>query len=61
MLLDLVHGEWCWEAVGQALTKAGITYRIGKPWTADWLRADFARAEPPRVCRRLQLPSRMEP
>ena len=47
MLLDLVHGDWSWAAVGQALTKAGITYRTGKPWTAKWLQSDFSRAQMP--------------
>jgi hypothetical protein len=47
MLLDLVHGAWSWESVGQALTKAGITYGTGKPWTAKWLQSDFSRAQQP--------------
>lgn len=47
MLLGLVHGGWSWAAVGQALTKAGITYRTGKPWTAKWLQSDFSRAQTP--------------
>jgi hypothetical protein len=47
MLLDLVHGAWSWESVGQALTKAGITYGTGKPWTAKWLQSDFNRAQQP--------------
>ena len=47
MLLGLVHGDWSWAAVGQALTKAGITYRTGKPWTAKWLQSDFSRAQMP--------------
>jgi hypothetical protein len=47
MLLDLVHGAWSWESVGQALTKAGITYGTGKPWTARWLQSDFSRAQQP--------------
>jgi hypothetical protein len=29
------------------MTKAGITYRTGKPWTADWLQSDFYRARVP--------------
>jgi len=45
MLLGLVHGDWSWASVGQALTKAGITYRTGKPWTAKWLQSDFSRAQ----------------
>lgn len=47
MLLDLVHGDWSWASVGQALTKAGITYGTGKPWTAKWLQSDFSRAQMP--------------
>ena len=47
MLLGLVHGDWSWASVGQALTKAGITYRTGKPWTAKWLQSDFSRAQTP--------------
>ncbi|OYV34201.1 MAG: hypothetical protein B7Z81_10375 [Acidocella sp. 20-61-6] len=47
ILLDLVHGGWSWASVGQALTKAGITYRTGKPWTDKWLRSEFSRAQIP--------------
>src|SRR5271168_689365 len=47
MLLDLVHGGWSWASVGQALTRTGITYRTGKPWTAKWLRSEFSRAQIP--------------
>jgi hypothetical protein len=47
MLLSLVHGDWSWATLANALTKAGITYRTGKPWTAKWLRSDFCRAQIP--------------
>lgn len=47
MLLELVHGEWSWAAVGAALSKAGITYRTGAPWTAKALRSEFSRAQMP--------------
>ena len=47
MLLELVHGEWSWAAVGEALSKAGITYRTGAPWTAKALRSEFSRAQAP--------------
>ena len=47
MLLELVHGEWSWAAVGAALSKAGITYRTGAPWTAKALRSEFSRAQAP--------------
>jgi hypothetical protein len=29
------------------MTQAGITYRTGKPWTADWLQSDVYRARLP--------------
>jgi hypothetical protein len=47
MLLELVHGGWSWASVGQALTRAGVTYRTGKPWTDKWLRSEFSRAQSP--------------
>ena len=47
MLLELVHGDWSWSAIANAMTRAGITYRTGKPWTADWLQSDFYRARAP--------------
>lgn len=47
MMLELVHGAWSWAAIARALTKAGITYRTGKPWTAKWLQSDFSRAQVP--------------
>jgi hypothetical protein len=47
MLLELVHGEWSWAAIGAALSKAGITYRTGAPWTAKALRSEFSRAQMP--------------
>ncbi len=47
MLLELVHGEWSWAAIGAALSKAGITYRTGAPWTAKALRSEFSRAQAP--------------
>lgn len=47
MLLELVHGEWSWAAIGAALSKAGITYRTGAPWTAKTLRSEFSRAQMP--------------
>ena len=47
MLLELVHSEWSWAAVGAALSKAGITYRTGAPWTAKALRSEFSRAQAP--------------
>ncbi|HQT89989.1 MAG TPA: hypothetical protein PK677_15860 [Acidiphilium sp.] len=44
LLRSLVHGEWSWAAVGAALTKLGITYRTGKPWTEKGLRSELSRA-----------------
>lgn len=47
VLLGLVHGEWSWAAVSAALTKAGITYRTGKPWTEKQLRSEMSRSLQP--------------
>jgi hypothetical protein len=44
LLRSLVHGEWSWAAVGAALTKVGITYRTGMPWTDKRLRSELSRA-----------------
>ena len=44
LLRSLVHGESSWAAVGAALTKLGITYRTGKPWTEKGLRSELSRA-----------------
>jgi len=47
LMLELVHGDWSWAALAVVLTKAGITYRTGKPWTADSLRQETTRATAP--------------
>ena len=47
MLLDLIQTGWSWGAIARAMTQAGITYRTGKPWTADWLQSDAYRARLP--------------
>ncbi len=47
LLRSLVHGEWSWAAVGAAMTKLGITYRTGKPWTEKGLRSELSRARMP--------------
>jgi hypothetical protein len=47
MLLELVQSGWSWAAIARAMTQAGITYRTGKPWTADWLQSDAYRARLP--------------
>ena len=44
LLRSLVHGDWSWAAVGAALTKLGITYRTGTPWTDKRLRSELSRA-----------------
>ncbi len=47
MFLGLVQSGWSWAAIARVMTQAGITYRTGKPWTADWLQSDFYRARLP--------------
>ena len=47
MLLELVHGDWSWAAIARAMTLAGITYRTGKSWDADWLQSEVYRARQP--------------
>lgn len=47
MLFDLVHGHWSWAAIARAMTLAGITYRTGKAWDADWLQSEVYRARQP--------------
>ena len=47
MLLAFVHSGWSWAAIARAMTLAGITYRTGKPWTADWLQSEAYRARLP--------------
>ena len=46
-LRELVHGDWSWAAIAAALTRAGITYRTGRPWSAEGLRVDVRRATRP--------------
>ncbi len=47
MMLDLVHDEWSWQAMAVVLTRAGITYRTGRPWTTNSLRQEAVRANRP--------------
>ena len=47
MLLKLVHGEWRWANLADALEEAGIKYQTEKRWTAAWLQSDFHRARAP--------------
>ena len=56
LLRSLVHGEWSWAAVGAALTKLGITYRTGTPWTDKRLRSELSRALLPLKGYRQRLP-----
>jgi hypothetical protein len=36
--------NWTWANLGEALTRAGITYRTGAPWTGENLRRNLVRA-----------------
>ncbi len=47
MLLALVREGWSWAAIARALTRAGITYRTGRAWTADGLQSEAYRARKP--------------
>ena len=44
---DLVHGDWSWATLADALTRAGITYRTGRAWSPEGLRREVARASAP--------------
>jgi hypothetical protein len=46
-LRALIADDWSWAAIADALTRAGITYRTGRPWTAHNLRYDVRRASRP--------------
>lgn len=46
-LIALMQDEWTWDSLGQALTRAGITYRTGHPWTGEHLRSQVTRATAP--------------
>jgi hypothetical protein len=63
MVLELVHDDWSWAAIADALTLAGITYRTGRPWTAEWIRRDFQRSVLPlkRLRRTSQRPDEGRP
>jgi len=47
MLVNLVHDDWSWAGLAEALTLAGITYRTGRPWKAEQLRVHIATARLP--------------
>ena len=51
-LIELVRDEWTWACAGRALTRAGITYRTGRPWDGEHLRTQVARATAPLKGRR---------
>ena len=41
---ELVDDDGSWAAVAAALTRAGITWRTGRPWSAEGLRREIVRA-----------------
>ena len=47
MIRTLVHDDWSWAAVAEALTHAGITWRTGRAWSAEGLRREIIRASLP--------------
>jgi hypothetical protein len=47
MFRALVHDDWSWAAVAVALTRAGITWRTGRAWSAEGLRREVVRASLP--------------
>lgn len=50
MVLGLVHGDYSWDAIAKALSKAKIKYQGGEAedWMAEGLRREFVRAARPR-------------
>jgi hypothetical protein len=47
MIRALVHDDWSWAAVADALTRAGIAWRTGRAWSAEGLRREIVRASIP--------------
>ena len=47
MIRDLVHGDWSWATLADALTRASITYRTGRAWSPEGLRREVVRASAP--------------
>jgi len=47
MIRTLVHDDWSWAAVAEALTRAGITWRTERAWSAEGLRREIIRASRP--------------
>ena len=50
---ELQNQGWSWAGLALVLNKAKITYRTGKPWTADALLQAFSRAQVPLRQRKL--------
>jgi hypothetical protein len=44
---ERLEDGWSWAGLALALTKAGITYQTGKPWSANALMQAFSRAQSP--------------
>lgn len=44
---DLLDDGWAWASIGEALTKAGVTYKTGRAWSGEALRLDVKRASRP--------------
>jgi hypothetical protein len=44
---EQLEDGWSWAGLALALTKAGITYQTGTPWSADALIQAFSRAQSP--------------
>jgi hypothetical protein len=47
MIRDLVHEDWSWASLAAALTRAGISWRTGRAWSAEGLRREIVRATIP--------------
>ena len=47
MIRALVNDDWSWAAVAEALTRAGVTWRTGRAWSAEGLRREIVRASIP--------------
>lgn len=52
MIRDLVHDDWSWASLAVALTRAGISWRTGRAWSAEGLRREIVRATIPLKSRR---------
>ena len=47
MIRNLVHEDWSWASLAVALTRAGISWRTGRAWSAEGLRREIVRATIP--------------